>query len=97
MILVRHGKGAKDRNVMLVCAIAQHFSRLLEARPANDLSLFPDGIAMLFNTAVEAMSALAANPRRLGARIGGLAILHTWGQALAAPTRTTTPRPSSKA
>jgi hypothetical protein len=38
--------------------------------------------AILFKTAVEAMTALAANPRRLGARIGGLAILHTWGQAL---------------
>ncbi len=37
--------------------------------------------AMLFKTAVEAMTALAANPRRLGARIGGLAILHTWGKA----------------
>jgi len=38
--------------------------------------------AILFKTAVAAMTALAANPRRLGARIGGLAILHTWGQAL---------------
>ena len=38
--------------------------------------------AMLFKSAVEAMTALAANPRRLGAKIGGLAILHTWGQAL---------------
>jgi hypothetical protein len=38
--------------------------------------------AMLFKTAVEAMTTLAANPRRLGAKIGGLAILHTWGQAL---------------
>jgi hypothetical protein len=38
--------------------------------------------AMLFRSAVEAMTTLAANPRRLGAKIGGLAILHTWGQAL---------------
>jgi hypothetical protein len=38
--------------------------------------------AILFRTAVEAMTTLAANPRRLGAQIGGLAILHTWGQAL---------------
>ena len=28
------------------------------------------------------MKALAANPRRLGAKIDGLAVLHTWGQAL---------------
>src|SRR6202045_1712017 len=38
--------------------------------------------AVLFKSAVEAMTTLAANPRRLGAKIGGLAILHTWGQAL---------------
>ena len=28
------------------------------------------------------MTTLAANPRRLGAKIGGLAVLHSWGQAL---------------
>jgi hypothetical protein len=37
--------------------------------------------AILFKTVIEAVTTLAANPRRLGARIGGLAILHTWGQA----------------
>jgi hypothetical protein len=36
---------------------------------------------MLFKSAVEAMTTLAADPR-LAAKIGGLAILHTWGQAL---------------
>jgi len=38
--------------------------------------------AILFKAAADAMMALAANPRRLGAKIGGLAVLHTWGQAL---------------
>jgi hypothetical protein len=38
--------------------------------------------AILFKSTVEAMTTLAANPRRLGAKIGGLVILHTWGQAL---------------
>jgi hypothetical protein len=38
--------------------------------------------AILFKAAVEAMTTLAANPRRLGAEIGGLAVLHTWGQTL---------------
>src|SRR6202140_1061804 len=38
--------------------------------------------AILFKAAAEAMSTLAANPRRLGAEIGVLAVLHTWGQAL---------------
>ena len=38
--------------------------------------------AILFRAAAAAMTTLAANPRRLGAKIGGLAVLHTWGQAL---------------
>ena len=38
--------------------------------------------AILFRAAAEAMTTLAANPRRLGAKIGGLAVLHTWGQTL---------------
>ncbi len=38
--------------------------------------------AILFTAAADAMTTLAANPRRLGASIGGLAVLHTWGQAL---------------
>jgi hypothetical protein len=38
--------------------------------------------AILFKAAAEAMSTLAANPRRLGAEIGVVAVLHTWGQAL---------------
>ena len=38
--------------------------------------------AMLFAASAEAMTTLAALPRRLGARIGGLAVLHTWGQTL---------------
>lgn len=38
--------------------------------------------AILFKAAAEAMTTLAANPRRLGGAIGGVAVLHTWGQAL---------------
>jgi hypothetical protein len=38
--------------------------------------------AILFKAVAEAMTTLAANPRRLGAEIGGVAVLHTWGQAL---------------
>jgi hypothetical protein len=37
---------------------------------------------ILFKAAAEAMTTLAANPRRLGAEIGVVAVLHTWGQAL---------------
>jgi len=38
--------------------------------------------AFLFAAAMEAMTTMASNPRRLGAKIGGLAVLHTWGQKL---------------
>jgi hypothetical protein len=37
---------------------------------------------LLFRTASESMSTIAADPRHLGARIGITAVLHTWGSAL---------------
>lgn len=38
--------------------------------------------ALLVRAAAEATMTLAENPRRLGAKIGLLAVLHTWGQTL---------------
>ena len=38
--------------------------------------------ALLMRAAAGALSTLAADPRRLGAEIGVLAVLHTWGQTL---------------
>lgn len=37
----------------------------------------------LFRSAAESLTELAADPRRLGAHLGFLAVLHTWGQSLA--------------
>jgi hypothetical protein len=37
---------------------------------------------LLFHAAAQTLQALAANPRHLGAEIGLLAVLHTWGQNL---------------
>ena len=37
---------------------------------------------LLMKAAAETMLAIAANPKRLGARIGVTAVLHTWGSAL---------------
>jgi putative transposase/transposase-like zinc-binding protein len=37
---------------------------------------------VLFNAVSQTLSAVAANPRHLGARIGFIGILHTWGQNL---------------
>jgi hypothetical protein len=38
--------------------------------------------ALLFRAAAAAMRDIAADPRHLGAEIGFLAVLHTWGQNL---------------
>jgi hypothetical protein len=38
--------------------------------------------AILFRTTAETLRRVAANPRHLGAEIGLIAILHTWGQTL---------------
>ena len=38
--------------------------------------------AILFRAAAETLRAIAADPRHLGAEIGGVAVLHSWGQAM---------------
>jgi Putative transposase/Transposase zinc-binding domain len=46
---------------------------------------FPNKAAvydLLFRTAAETLTTIAADPRHLGARIGLTAVLHTWGSAL---------------
>jgi hypothetical protein len=40
------------------------------------------GYALLFEAAREALREVAANPRHLGAQVGLVAVLHTWGQNL---------------
>jgi hypothetical protein len=37
---------------------------------------------LLFKASSETMLTIAADPKRLGARIGFLSVLHTWGSAL---------------
>jgi hypothetical protein len=37
---------------------------------------------LLFKVAAETLQTIAADPRRLGARLGLIAVLHTWGSAL---------------
>jgi hypothetical protein len=37
---------------------------------------------MLFRAASETLLTIAADPHRLGARIGFLAVLHTWNQQM---------------
>jgi putative transposase/transposase-like zinc-binding protein len=40
--------------------------------------------AILFRAAAESLTAIASDPKHLGAEIGFLAVLHTWGQTLEA-------------
>jgi Putative transposase/Transposase zinc-binding domain len=40
------------------------------------------GYDLLFQAAAETVRQVAANPKRLGADVGGLMVLHTWGQRL---------------
>ncbi len=40
-------------------------------------------LGILFRTATQTLQVICADPRRLGARIGGTAVLHTWNQKLA--------------
>ena len=40
---------------------------------------------LLFKASSETMLTIAADPKHLGARIGILSVLHTWGQALSSP------------
>ncbi|WP_421930895.1 IS91 family transposase [Phenylobacterium sp.] len=37
---------------------------------------------LLFKTAAQTLQTIAADPKRLGARLGVIAVLHTWGSAL---------------
>jgi hypothetical protein len=50
----------------------------------NSLALGNKRVAygMLFRAVSETLLEVAANPKRLGARVGFLAVLHTWGQNL---------------
>jgi hypothetical protein len=56
--------------------------RRLELALATRLKTMRLLYAALMRAAAEATMTLAANPKRLGARIGLLAVLHTWGQTL---------------
>jgi Transposase zinc-binding domain len=55
--------------------------------------------SLLFEASAQALLEVAANPKHLGARVGVLAVLHTWGQQLEhhpPPGRTTRPTASTR-
>ena len=52
--------------------------------PAADIAFHNKAVvyAILFRAAAEALRGVAADKRYLGAEVGAIAVLHTWGQAL---------------
>ena len=52
--------------------------------PVADIAFHNKAVvyAILFRAAAEALRNVAADPRYLGAEIGAIAVLHTWGQTL---------------
>src|SRR5271168_3363470 len=52
--------------------------------PAADIAFHNKAVvyAILFRAAAEALRSVAADPRYLGAEVGAIAVLHTWGPAL---------------
>src|SRR3954452_14610775 len=52
--------------------------------PAAEIAFHNKAVvyAILFRAAAEALRSVVADPRYLGAEIGAVAVLHTWGQAL---------------
>jgi len=52
--------------------------------PVGDIAYANKAVVygLLFEAAAEALRTIAADPRHLGARIGGTLVLHTWGSAL---------------
>jgi hypothetical protein len=74
--------------------LEKHQSQLLPVPYFHVVFTLPDGIAsiarqnkkvvynILFRAASETLRCIAADPKHLGAKIGFLAVLHTWGQNL---------------
>jgi Transposase zinc-binding domain/Putative transposase len=52
--------------------------------PAGEIAFQNKAVvyAILFRTAAETLATIAADPRHLGAQLGVIAVLHTWGQTL---------------
>jgi hypothetical protein len=52
--------------------------------PVADIAFHNKAVvyAILFRAAAEALRSVAADPRYLGAEVGAIAVLHSWGQAL---------------
>jgi hypothetical protein len=73
----------EDRQADLLAVDYYHVVFTLPA-PISDIAYHNKAViyALLFQAAAETLLTIAADPRRLGARLGITAVLHTWGSAL---------------
>ena len=73
----------QDRQADLLPVDYYHVVFTLPA-PISDLAYHNKAVvyALLFRAAAETLLTIAADPKRLGARLGLSAVLHTWGSAL---------------
>ena len=73
----------QDRQADLLPVDYYHVVFTLPA-PISDIAYHNKAViyALLFQAAAETLLTIAADPKRLGARLGITAVLHTWGSAL---------------
>ena len=79
------GSGSLGRRTAGGAAARSLFPRGLHPAGAGRRHAFQNKAAVyaiLFRAAAETLRLIAADPRHLGAEIGGVAVLHSWGQAM---------------
>jgi hypothetical protein len=97
VIHVRQGKGQKDRDVMLsprLLTVLREYWKACRPRTFHVVFTLPNTLGpvaranprvmydLLMRAAAKTLLEVAANPKHLGAEVGVLAVLHTWGQNL---------------
>jgi hypothetical protein len=68
---------------VLLCQACEHMVFTLPA-PISDIAYYNKSVVygLLFKAAAETLCTIAADPKRLGARVGATLVLHTWGSAM---------------
>jgi hypothetical protein len=75
-----HQAGGELEQIQFLCGhVFVHMTEELAPLALRNQRLFYN---LLFRAVSETLLEIAADPRRLGARIGVLAVLHTWSQNL---------------